>query len=99
MICSLGADITHPPPGATDRPSFTSVVGSVDGKGGKYVSRIGVQSSPRELIEDMENMCVVSTLSCHIDKKSVITYWIQDVFEQYRREMGRLPNRILFYRG
>jgi len=75
----IGADITHPPPGSKDRPSFTSVVGSVDSNAAKYVSRIGVQSSPRELIEDMENMCV-------------------DVFEQYRREMGRLPKRILFYR-
>jgi len=74
MICSLGADITHPPPGSKDRPSFTSIVGSVDSNAAKYVSRIGVQSSPRELIEDMENMCVVRTLSCHIDKKLVITY-------------------------
>lgn len=75
MIC-LGADITHPPPGSTDRPSFASVVGSVDNKGGKYVSRIRVQPHLRELIDDMKNMCVVRALSCHIDKKSVITYWM-----------------------
>lgn len=75
MICLLGADITHPPPGSKDSPSFTSIVGSVDGNGAKYVSRIGVQSSPRELIEHMENMCVVRSLNCHIDKKSAITHW------------------------
>ncbi|KAH9992243.1 argonaute-like protein [Russula compacta] len=54
----MGADITHPPPGAQARPSFTSVVGSVDISGARYVSRIAVQSSAREIIEDMENMCV-----------------------------------------
>jgi len=52
----MGADITHPPPGSRGRPSFTSVVGSVDRDGAKYVSTIGVQASPRELIEDMEGM-------------------------------------------
>lgn len=58
-FCSPGADISHPPPGAEDRPSFTSLVGSVDSNGVKYVSRIGVQSSTRGFIEDMEDMCMV----------------------------------------
>jgi eukaryotic translation initiation factor 2C len=58
-FCSPGADISHPPPGAEDRPSFTSLVGSVDSNGVKYVSRIGIQSSARGLIEGMEDMCMV----------------------------------------
>ncbi|KAN0132398.1 Ribonuclease H-like domain containing protein [Lactarius tabidus] len=54
----MGADITHPPPGNRGRPSFTSLVGSIDANAVKYVSRMSVQSSPREVIEELENMCV-----------------------------------------
>ncbi|KAI9429439.1 Piwi domain-containing protein [Lactarius psammicola] len=54
----MGADITHPPPGNHGRPSFTSLVGSIDANAVQYASRMGVQTSPREVIEDLENMCV-----------------------------------------
>ncbi|KAH9992239.1 Piwi domain-containing protein [Russula compacta] len=47
-----------PSPGSKDRPSYTAVVGSVDTSGARYISRIGVQASSREIIEDIENMCV-----------------------------------------
>jgi eukaryotic translation initiation factor 2C len=48
----MGADITHPP-GNRRRPSFTSLVGSIDANAVKYAStRMSVQSSPREVIED-----------------------------------------------
>ncbi|KAH9992241.1 argonaute-like protein [Russula compacta] len=54
----MGAHITHPPLESQDRPSFTSIIGSVDSSGVRYVSRMGVQASRRVVIEDMENMCV-----------------------------------------
>ncbi|KAF8268490.1 argonaute-like protein [Lactarius quietus] len=54
----MGGDITHPPPGNRGRPSFTSLVGSIDANAVQYASRMSVQSSPREVIEDLENMCV-----------------------------------------
>jgi eukaryotic translation initiation factor 2C len=54
----MGADITHPPPGNRGRPSFTSLVGSIDANAVHYASRMGVQSTPQEVIEDLENMCV-----------------------------------------
>ncbi|KAN0132399.1 Piwi domain containing protein [Lactarius tabidus] len=54
----MGADITHPPPGNHGRPSFTSLVGSIDANAVKYAAMMSVQSSPREVIEDLENMCV-----------------------------------------
>ncbi|KAF8268488.1 Piwi domain-containing protein [Lactarius quietus] len=75
----MGADITHPPPGNGEGPSFTSLVGSIDANAVKYASRMTVQSSSREFIEDLENMCV-------------------HLFERYRESMGKLPNRLLFYR-
>ena len=68
-VSLTGADVTHPPPGAKGRPSFTSVVGSVDSNGAKYVSRIGVQASHRELIDDMEEMCVVRTFAAVLTRK------------------------------
>jgi eukaryotic translation initiation factor 2C len=54
-----GADITHAPPGSRGKPSFTALVGSIDSNAVKYVSRMGVQRSSHEVIEDLEEMCVV----------------------------------------
>lgn len=59
----LGADITHPPPGNRGRPHYTSLVGSIDPNAVLYAHRMSVQWSPQEVIEDLENMCVVGTLS------------------------------------
>ena len=60
-ICSglLGADVIHPAPGSGDRPSFTSLVGSIDTSAVRYVSTMEVQTSRKEIIEAMESMCKV----------------------------------------
>jgi hypothetical protein len=94
-----GADITHPPPGNHGRPSFTSLVGSIDANAVKYAAMMSVQSSPREVIEDLENMCVVRAyrfplISAIDDRRNSST-----CSGRYREEMGKLPKRILFYRG
>jgi len=58
--------MSHPPPGARrgagGHPSFTSLVGSINNTGTEYVSTMGVQDSLHEIIEDLENMCVVSVV-------------------------------------
>ncbi|KAN0132385.1 Piwi domain containing protein [Lactarius tabidus] len=51
----IGADITHPPPRNRGRPSFTSLVGSIDANVVQYASRMNVQSFPLEVIEGLEN--------------------------------------------
>ncbi|KAH9965910.1 argonaute-like protein [Russula dissimulans] len=53
----MGSDVMHPAPGSTDRPSFTSLVGSIDTSAVRYVSTMQVQTSRKEIIEDMESMC------------------------------------------
>ena len=53
------ADITHPPPGNCGRLSFTSLVGSIEANVVQHASRMEVQSTPRDVVEDLENMCVV----------------------------------------
>jgi len=55
----LGADVMHPAPGSDDRPSYTSLVGSIDTSGVRYVSTMEVQTSRKEIIEAMESMCTV----------------------------------------
>lgn len=55
----MGADITHPPLGNCRRPSFTSLVGTIDANAVQLASRMSAQPSQREVIEDLENMCVV----------------------------------------
>jgi eukaryotic translation initiation factor 2C len=49
----------HPAPGAGDRPSFTSLVGSIDQSAVRYVSTMAVQTSRKEIIDAMESMCTV----------------------------------------
>ena len=53
------ADITHSPPGNCGRLSFTSRVGSIEANVVQHASRMEVQSTPRDVVEDLENMCVV----------------------------------------
>ena len=54
-----GADVMHPAPGSTDRPSFTALVGSIDNSAVRYVSTMAVQTTRKEIIEAMESMCIV----------------------------------------
>ncbi|KAH9179683.1 argonaute-like protein [Lactarius sanguifluus] len=52
----MGADVIHPAPGSGDRPSFTSLVGSIDTSAVRYVSTMEVQTSRQEIIDAMESM-------------------------------------------
>ena len=67
--------MSHPPSGSRrgpgSYPSFTSLVGSINSTGTKYVSTMGVQDSLHELIEDLENMCVVSVV-LRIDLRAML---------------------------
>ena len=53
----MGADVTHPPPGDSTRPSIASLVGSMDSQGARYASAIRVQGSRVETIVDIGGMC------------------------------------------
>ena len=59
----LGADVVHPAPGPTGKPSFAAVVGSVDSNGAKYVAATQIQEARKEIIEDLETMVMVSHAS------------------------------------
>ncbi|KAF9973718.1 eukaryotic translation initiation factor 2C, 2 [Actinomortierella ambigua] len=54
----LGADVTHPAPGETNKPSIATVVGSVDRYAARYAAAIRIQSPKTELIADMEGMII-----------------------------------------
>jgi eukaryotic translation initiation factor 2C len=54
-----GADVMHPAPGSTGRPSFTALVGNVDSDTAKYVATSRVQTSKQEMIDDLEDMAKV----------------------------------------
>ena len=55
----IGADVMHPAPGAEGRPSFTTVVSSIDSLAAKYIALSRVQTGRQELIDDLEEMCTV----------------------------------------
>ncbi|KAH9062679.1 argonaute-like protein [Lactarius vividus] len=52
----MGAGVIHPAPGSGDRPTFTSLVGSIDTSAVRYVSTMEVQTSRQEIIDAMESM-------------------------------------------
>ncbi|KAF9165771.1 eukaryotic translation initiation factor 2C, 3 [Actinomortierella ambigua] len=54
----LGADVTHPAPGETNKPSIATVVGSLDRYAARYAAAIRIQSPKTELIADMEGMMI-----------------------------------------
>jgi eukaryotic translation initiation factor 2C len=58
-LCWSGTHVVHPAPGSVGRPSFASLVGSIDNNAVRYVSTMEVQTSRKELIEAMESMCTV----------------------------------------
>jgi len=82
----MGADVIHPAPGSEGRPSFTSVVGNVDSDTSKYIATTRVQTSRKEMIDDLEEM------SMHL----------LDMYRKYRRNVEKKansdPKRIIFYR-
>ena len=81
----MGADITHPAPGAEGRPSFTSLVGNVDSETAKYVADCRVQTSRQEMIDAVEEMA-----TAHIA-----------LYKRYRQAVEKKspdPTRVIFYR-
>ncbi|KAF9906622.1 hypothetical protein EC991_000423 [Linnemannia zychae] len=52
----FGADVNHPAPGDTFRPSIAAVVASVDAKSSKYATAIRTQEARLETIKDLESM-------------------------------------------
>ena len=66
-IITSGAGVTHPVFGSDRRPSYTSLVGSIDTRGVRYVSTVEMQSSRMEIIESIESMSTVR-LQAFLDK-------------------------------
>ncbi|KAG0274373.1 hypothetical protein BGZ95_009860 [Linnemannia exigua] len=54
----FGADVNHPAPGDTLRPSIAAVVASVDSKCAKYATAIRTQEARLETIQDLEGMVI-----------------------------------------
>ncbi|CAB4481811.1 unnamed protein product [Rhizophagus irregularis] len=52
----LCADVSHPPPGETDKPSYAALCGSMDARASRYAASIRVQTGRYEIIVDMANM-------------------------------------------
>ncbi|RIB10666.1 Piwi domain-containing protein [Gigaspora rosea] len=53
----MGADVTHPAPGDTARPSIAALCASMDAKASRYAASIRVQTGRQEIISDLSGMC------------------------------------------
>lgn len=58
-MCGLQADVMHPSPGVLDRPSYASVVASVDMDATLYTADCRVQRARLEMIADLRAMVKV----------------------------------------
>jgi hypothetical protein len=54
----MGADVNHPAPGDSLRPSFCSVIGSMDSRACRYSASLRAQGPRVEIISDLEAMTV-----------------------------------------
>ncbi|KAF8806120.1 argonaute-like protein [Phlegmacium glaucopus] len=81
----MGADVIHPAPGAEGRPSFTTLVSSIDSTTAKYIAISRVQTGRQELIDDLEEMCTEAL-------GKVQKY--QSIVEKRKAP----PTRLIFYR-
>lgn len=85
-VMIMGADVMHPAPGAHGRPSFASVVGSIDSNAAHYTAVSTAQESRVEIIADVENM-VYEIIGRH-------AYWKQT----HEKKKNNFPKRIVYYR-
>jgi len=84
-VLVLGADVIHPAPGSDGRPSFTALVGNVDSNVSKYIATSRVQTSRKEIIEDMSEM----------------TKYILEMYNKFRTNIEKkpgYPKRVVLYR-
>ncbi|KAF8162674.1 argonaute-like protein [Crassisporium funariophilum] len=89
--------------GATDRPSFTALVGSIDQNTAKYVATSRIQKGGQEIIDDMKDMCKV-LLNLWPLRRALLTDAMQHIFgvhKAYRENFEKKkfePKRLIFYR-
>jgi len=81
----MGADVMHPAPGAEGRPSFTTLVSSIDTLSAKYIALSRVQTGRQELIDDLEEMCTEA-----LGKVAMYQSKVEN------RKVA--PTRLIFYR-
>ncbi|CUA70377.1 Protein argonaute-1 [Rhizoctonia solani] len=82
----LGADVMHPAPGAHGRPSFASLVGSIDSGAAHYTAVSQAQDSRVEMIHDLEGM-VYEVLGRH-------AWWKTN----HEKKKIAFPKRLIYYR-
>ncbi|EIN10450.1 argonaute-like protein [Punctularia strigosozonata HHB-11173 SS5] len=82
----MGADVIHPAPGSEGRPSFTSLVANVDSDTAKYIADSRVQTSRKEMIEDLKEM-----------SKHMLTMYM-GYRASVEKKAKKEPSRIILYR-
>nr|XP_019047161.1 hypothetical protein I302_03768 [Kwoniella bestiolae CBS 10118]OCF26091.1 hypothetical protein I302_03768 [Kwoniella bestiolae CBS 10118] len=78
----VGADVTHPPPTAKDKPLLPSIavsVAAVNGDNNMFVPCVRFQTGRREMIEDLTEM-------------------MKDHIRLFEKKNGSKPQKILFFR-
>ena len=86
----MGADVNHPAPGDSLRPSFCSVIASMDSRACRYSASLRAQGPRVEIISDLEAMTV------ELFKVSPSQH--QSDTQTFYQQSKAKPERVLFFR-
>ncbi|KAL1799385.1 hypothetical protein ACET3X_003422 [Alternaria dauci] len=94
-VMILGTDVTHPSVASIEGcPSIASIVGSVDGFGGKFLGSMRLQNpdrTDREIIQEVESMV----------EERLRAYWnypVKPTNSTIPKPRERLPKKTMYYR-
>ncbi|XP_010510717.1 PREDICTED: protein argonaute 5 isoform X2 [Camelina sativa] len=89
----MGADVTHPQPGEDSSPSIAAVVASMDWPEiTKYRGLVSAQAHREEIIQYLYKLVQDP------ERGLVHSGLIREHFIAFRKAMGQIPHRIIFYR-
>lgn len=88
--------MTHPGPGVRDRPSIASLVSSFDATFSRYAAFTKVQSPRVEVIEELEDMFLVRSLT--FLRVAFNLTLVQTALRYFHHVNHVTPRRIIFYR-
>ncbi|CAH1760543.1 740_t:CDS:10 [Entrophospora sp. SA101] len=94
----MGADVTHPGPGSTNKPSIAALCASMDAKASRYAASIRIQSGRTDIIADLSNMVkeLLKTFyqTCGRKPDRILFYRDGISYEQFKKVLDEEINSV-----
>nr|CAG8488117.1 7207_t:CDS:10 [Entrophospora candida] len=94
----MGADVTHPGPGSTNKPSIAALCASMDAKASRYAASIRIQRGRTDIIADLSNMVkeLLKTFyqTCGRKPDRILFYRDGISYEQFKKVLDEEINSV-----